>query len=481
MLLRKAAIIVLILLVLGTLGFGVWIHKSKNRLYSDPVAVRTSDLYRRAHASAASIPPIPTNIYSVIQVDRSDTSRVVVAYPETSFGHTETNFGTLHDVKADSSQVAKIGDGAVRLAYLGFAAAQPLTNFDWGLRVPAAYYTPDAKPLPPDRTNAPGVIPPYERELHFEGLFPSAQFVFATTNLGPVKTLQFSAFDARTHVRLEGGYSSSGLSNGFFFNSSIQLWHQTPVELLLMLAVGPIQSYTFPATEGTEIAYPGGQIRLLLKNEDDLGGWNSRHDGRSNVITFQIRPTHATVPPRKSCSFLFHSWPRAYSTPIEFEFLDAAGKILPGMRSSTSGSLMLAVAEATLDDVKEIRVKHYPNVYRISYIIPEIPGLPEQNRSIQNLFDVHIPYMYFRYEFEFQSVIGKLAQMDQRHLALKLPNNFFPMYRTNTTPRALLFELESLLANPELQIEADPQKNEIRTRLHPVRAAIEVIKKKLGI
>jgi hypothetical protein len=142
---------------------------------------------------------------------------------------------------------------------------------------------------------------------------------------------------------------------------------------------------------------------------------------------------------------------------------------------------MVAVAEATLDQVKEVRLKHYPNLYRITYTIPELPGLPEQNRNIQNLFDVHIPYMHYRYEYAFQHHIGNLLQMDQRHFALNYPNAYFPTTRTNTTPRALFLEMESLLANPELQLVADPQKNEIRTRLHPVRAALEAIKKKLGL
>jgi hypothetical protein len=71
--------------------------------------------------------------------------------------------------------------------------------------------------------------------------------------------------------------------------------------------------------------------------------------------------------------------------------------------------------------------------------------------------------------------------MEQRHFALTFPNGYFPSVRTNTTPRELFLEMESLLANKDAQLVADPQKNEIRERKNPLLEALEKFQKTVGI
>lgn len=167
--------------------------------------------------------------------------------------------------------------------------------------------------------------------------------------------------------------------------------------------------------------------------------------------------------------------------PIDFEFIDANGKTIAGLGAGSLGNFMMARAEADSEQIKEVRVKYYPNKHRLIYTIPELPGLPDQNRNIQNLFDVHIPYTYFRYEWDLQQALGKLLQMEQQHFSLTFPNGYFPTFRTNTTPRELFLEMESLLSKQDQQLVADPVKNEIRIRKHPLWSAIDEVKKKLGM
>jgi hypothetical protein len=480
MLLRKAALILGVILAVAAIGLAVWFWNTQNRLYSSPIAPRTNDAYAQCFAPPARLPPVPTNLYSSFQIDR-DTNRIVVSSPVDRLGSDEKQFVPLTFVHADDSHTAHFSNSSVRLAYIGSASAQPRTNFEWGLQVPAAYYTPDAKPITSAASNElKKILPAYQHNLSFDGSYPASQFVFISSNIASLKTLGFAAYDARTHYGLTSGYSSSAYSNGFYFANALRMWHQAPVMIVATIATGPVHYYPLSTTEGTELDYPHGHIRLLIKTEDDLGSWSSTHDGRSNIVSFKLQP-HPYLQNRKTCSFVFHSWPQGNSAPIDFEFLNAAGKKLNSYRSGSSGHLLTSSIEGSLDDVKEIRLAHYPNVYRLVFTIPELPGLPEQNRNIENLFDVHIPYMYFRYEYDFQYQAGHLLQMNQQHFALTFPNGYFPTFRTNITPREMFLEMEKLLANPNLHLVADPEKNEVAAKPHPIAAAIEAIKTKLKL
>lgn len=478
MLFRKAAIVFTVILVLATVGLAVWFWKTQNRLYSSPTVPRTNETYRRAHAAATNLPPVPTNLYASFSIDRT-TNQIVVTMSESSLLRTEMDYAPLTIHQADSSQTIHIGDGSVKLAYIGVAQAQPVTNFDHGIQVPAEYFTPAGTPVA--EISELEFMPRYMRTLSFDGSFPASQFVFVYSNISKLKTLKFQTFDARTHTQLGSGYSSSTFTNGFYYGTTLQLWHQTPIELVTTVATGPVETFTIPATEGAELKYPEGQLRLLLISSEDLGGWSSRSDGRTNTMTFNLGRRTGYWANRKTTSFLFHSWPQGWAIPVDFEFLDADGRTIRSLGAGSSANLLIARAEAEMEQIKEVRVKYYANKHRLIYTIPELPGLPEENRNIKNLFDVHIPYTYLRYEYDFQYGIGKLLQMEQQHFSLTFPNGYFPTMRTNTTPRALFLEMESLLSTPDQQLVADPVKNEIRIRKHPLWSAIDAVKKKLGM
>ncbi len=480
MLLRKAALILGVLLAVAAVGLAVWFWNTQNRLYSNPAALRKSAHYDRVFSDPTNAPPLPTNLYASFQIDRQ-TNQIVIFSPAIPHEIAEKAYEPFSIVHADSSHSAAVSNGAIRLAYIGIGSAQPRTNFEWGLQVPAAYYSPDAKPLTPAASNELNrIVPKYQRTLSFNGSYPESQFIFISSNVPAIKTISFTAFDARTRYSLSSGYSSSTYSNGFYFANDLRIWHQTPIQLVTTLATGPTNHYPIAVSEGAEVSYPGGHIRLMLMaDNEDLGSWSSSHDGRSNVVTIGLRRGHGWPLNRKSCSFIFHAWPRSGSAPIDFQFFDASGKLLNGYRKGSAGHLLTTAVEAKLADVKQIRLVHYPNQYRLIFTIPELPGLPEQNRNIQNLFDVHIPYMYFRYEHTFQDEIGHLLQMNQQHFALNFPNGYFPSIRTNTTPRELFLEMENLL--PNLRLVVDPEKNQISDEPHPIAAAIQAIKTKLGL
>src|SRR5688500_5469591 len=136
MLFRKAAIVFTVILVLATIGLAVWFWKAQNRLYSSPTAPRTNQTYVRAHAPATGLPPTPTNLYASLTIDRT-TNQILLSVSEAWESRTEADYAPLTFHTADAMQKIRIGDGSVKLAYIGVAQAQPVTNFDHGLQVPA--------------------------------------------------------------------------------------------------------------------------------------------------------------------------------------------------------------------------------------------------------------------------------------------------------------------------------------------------------
>lgn len=480
MLFRKAAVIVTMILVLGVLGMGVWFWKVHNRLYSSPTAVRTNEVYLRAHAVPTNAPPPPTNLYSTIAIDRSASNRIELSIPEktSAWNSGDLDYVPMETVRADVNGVARVGEGFFSLAAVGTAIAEKLTNLGDGLHIPARYFSAAGKALESPHSI---ILPEYERKLYSDAKGPAAQFVFVSSNITELKSLRFQVFDAQTRFSLISGHSMGGLTNGFYYGTTMQLWHQTPIEIITTVATGPIERYTMPPVEGAEAEFPGGQARLLLINEGNLSNWSSRHDGRTNLVTYRLGDPSWPRPPRAQVSLLFHVWPTAYGAPIEVEVMGKDGKKLAGGNSGTSRNLMKVTVDGVLEDIKEVRLKYFTRKYRVIFTIPELPGLPEENRGVKNLFDVSIPYMNLRYEYDFQYGIGKLLQMEQRHFALTFPNGYFPSVRTNTTPRELFLEMESLLANKDAQLVADPQKNEIRERKNPLLEALEKFQKMVGI
>src|SRR5688572_12370966 len=131
MLFRRAAQIVTIVLVLAAVGLGVWFWKTQNRLYSSPAAIRTNELYLKAHSPAEKLPEFPTNFFTSIDVERA-TNRIVVAVAERlGVRSPEGDYEPLSIHQADTNYAIRLGEGEVRLAYVGVAQARPMTNFDY--------------------------------------------------------------------------------------------------------------------------------------------------------------------------------------------------------------------------------------------------------------------------------------------------------------------------------------------------------------
>ena len=461
----------MIVFVVG-LGIAFWIHRRGNTFYSDPNLGRTNAVYDALFVSPASAPDIPTNssIFGAISVETNGT-HIEISMPQNIGGKAPLLPFSLH--RAKESGEASVGEGTIRLAYLLAGWAAPLTNFDYSVRVPAKIYDAQARPMSWETVK----LDRWDRELQARGDFPSAKYFFQVTNVPEFKLLRFQTFDARTRMSLNSGTASSYTKEAFWVEADVRLWHQTPIELVSTVAVGPSQTFETKPEVGNELRFPGGALKLIYVVPERINGWGSSSNGKTNTATLNLN-ADAVVGYTNESSFVFYVWPTTTDLPIDLELLDENGKKLDGAGGGTSDQIIISSAFVKPEKVKAIRVKYYPKIHRIIWTIPELPGLPEENRNLQNLFDARIPFMRFQYEWNYQENLKQLVAMDMDHFPLQYPNGYFPLIRTNFTPRNLLKEIEAKLPNQQLAV--DNKKNRIEARRPPWEILIEKVKKMVG-
>ena len=60
---------------------------------------------------------------------------------------------------------------------------------------------------------------------------------------------------------------------------------------------------------------------------------------------------------------------------------------------AVQGNSSLGFIRGKKSEFGEIQIKYYPHIKKLVFRLPELPGLPERNRNLQNLFDAFIPFL----------------------------------------------------------------------------------------
>jgi hypothetical protein len=468
--LRRVAIIAgcsLLLLVAATFWF--WKTHVADP-YSSPTAIRTNDAYLRAYAPATNLPPFTDDAFLSVSRGTVAAGEVTVAYatasvtnPSGNSEYPDVDYGSMTVHSADATNAVRIGDGAVRLAYIAVATEPPPAGHkSFGMRVPAKYYTASLNPIPLEEPLRRWLSDPHL----IVGRLPGARFIFACSNLAGFIPMRFQAFDARTHYPISSSHYLSASSNRFTFNAALCLWHQTPVEVVGTLAVGPADTYSMKPIEGTQLRFPGGAIKLLAIAQGEFELVSSTPSTTNKTESYHVNPRRLREPFPPEFSVMFDCWPRAYNAPIEFEFYDHSGRRMQANMLDRSERISIGLVVGSPEQLKEIRLKHYPNLHRLVVTLPELPGLPESNRNLTNLFDLHIPHLNVQAPQDLPRELGKLLQMDVKYIAFgshAYTNRSFQNQRTNTTARGLFTEISSYRQSKYDQLVVDSEKNEIRT------------------
>jgi hypothetical protein len=124
---------------------------------------------------------------------------------------------------------------------------------------------------------------------------------------------------------------------------------------------------------------------------------------------------------------------------VDFEFLDSEGSILNGSGSATFGYIRYGHTNTPSERVARIRAKCAAHVRRVVIHLPGLPGLPEGNRNVTNLFDVRIPFVRFKDADEIRSFLGEVLQMETSVIgsrpARATPRVIFPAEFTDASIR----------------------------------------------
>ena len=163
---------------------------------------------------------------------------------------------------------------------------------------------------------------------------------------------------------------------------------------------------------------------------------------------------------------LFACLPKGITMPATFELLDKNGNKVPsGAYGSTTEYIhTVTLKDHQFEDIANIQVTYRTNRYRFVIHLPYIPGLPEKNNNIDNLFDVYLPYVKLEDEARLKMLLFKTLQLNTlTSNGFKPSNNNtnikYPIVFTDTTLRDIAkkyankSKLNADIENDTLKIE----------------------------
>ena len=238
---------------------------------------------------------------------------------------------------------------------------------------------------------------------------PAVQFVFQHQGIEDLMFHGIKIFDSRTRKSLANGYSSGGNQGSYRFNTDISIWHRTPIDIVMDVSYGPIKTFEFAPRAGQGFEEGSFKCRLISVFESvEPGRHNS--SSRVNIMTHKF----PKAPPDKAgLTFFFVCRPTANQMPVTFEFLDKDGNKVSTHGSSTTGYAHSIALKQPLEKITLIRAHYRTRRYRIVIHLPYIPGLPEENNTIDNLFDVHIPYIRLHDPGQVDEFVRQTLQLGQ--------------------------------------------------------------------
>jgi hypothetical protein len=102
---------------------------------------------------------------------------------------------------------------------------------------------------------------------------------------------------------------------------------------------------------------------------------------------------------------------------------------------SSGGIVVRDVNASDFEDIS-VRLTVYHELTDVIVPLEELPGLPEENRGVTDLFDVRVPYYQFEYNHDQLQMLGKALQMDiqpKPWITPTTPMNYYPVEYQDTT------------------------------------------------
>ncbi len=315
-----------------------------------------------------------------------------------------------------------IGDGRLEFSYIGIAYldANQMLDDDVAYR----FYDARFERIGETRVRELGNRSIFENGSDFRYLlFPIVRFAFESRNIKDIMFHGIKIFDARTHKLLSRGHSRSKGENRSWFTGRIPIWHRAPIDVVMDVSYGPTKIFEFAPRGGEGFEEGIFKCHLIGVFEGvDMYTYDTSKLP-DDMVTRQLFKTQGD---RAGLCFFFFCWPLAHQMQVTFEFLDTDGNILNGRNcSSTSGNIHTLSLRQPLERVALIRARYRTMRKRIVLQLPYIPGLPEENDAIDNLFDVRIPYVRLRNAKQAEHFLMRTLQLRRSRSTGPIPPSSF--------------------------------------------------------
>jgi hypothetical protein len=380
------ALAVVCLLLAGILMYAIF-STSRGKWHCSASRPRPSGIKAWETATGPAQPPDePNEDFFADFTISSNNEKFIVEFPTS---HPPENPFAYEIRKMTPGEPLNIGGGTITLCALGTA----YLDANQTMEDDAAYrfYDADLQSMTKEQVEKLGVYELAEPARHFRYRpYPSAKFGFRHEEIEDLMFQGIRVFDATTKKELTGGYSSGGRPGAYhWFTTGIPLWHRAPVDIVIEVSYGPSKIFEFTPRAGEGFGEDNFECRLVSVFEG-ADTYSSSSSSRDRTMIHEFRKAQ---PDKAGLRFVFACYPSAMKMPVTFDFLDADGNLLRGRGSSTSGFVHHRAIQQPPEKVASIRACYRTQRQRILIRLPYIPGLPEQNKNIDDLFDVYIPYV----------------------------------------------------------------------------------------
>ena len=401
----------LVVCLLVTVSVVRKISSQKPNFYSDPDRVVGGDFYDRVTNPDLNSPTKYDGVLDSITVQTNESSITLTMPSYRVWADFNSNPRiAFHQIDLSESYESESGRIWIEKIAVAYGTFPPDKLNEFSVRFPAKHFDRNLVELTPEEVLE---AEPEEsdRSLDFQGRYPAVQFLLRGELQEEAKLLGFHAFNTFSRVSIANGYSVNGkLEENCRVKMELQQWHNAPVEFVADIALGPVEVFEFTADQGARFQYPEGEIKLIAKTKN-MDQRSTTENGTTTTVKFQSA-RHGNA--GNTATMIFASLPKAQTIPVVFEFLDANGRVLQERGEEASGIFLEKSVLGKASDVKTVRLKYYPNRKRLIFKLPGVPGLPAENQHLENLFDVHIPFLAVREIWEYQTLIWKLTHLSPK-------------------------------------------------------------------
>ncbi|MCE5230227.1 hypothetical protein LLG95_11590 [bacterium] len=419
--------IVSILILTAMLFAWAWFNSSRR----EPVGQRSGwrqKEWDEAHAQPVAAVPFNPGVMKTINVVTSPT-KIVINFNAPQDAPPNSYEYQMHRMRPDEE--LEIDGVRLKLNTIDVEVRDATTHLNT-----RSTYTPAMRLV----SVATSTLPRY----YFEYAFPTLRLDFSVTkslSTPDVKLVKMIFFDAETHQAIgSGGRSRLGRKSNLRARGPCALLCKRPVEVMLEIASGPVETFTFPAKQGAGFTSDSLSMyvaAVLPSSSSSQSAWTDYQGYNSQIKKSHYEYSSFTGKDRE---LVLHVWPQYQFWAVDFEGVDANGKTVRGGDKGAMNGLCKLQFGGT-GPIETIKVTRQARRHRIFMELPQIPGI--DTPPPRNLLDVKIPYVYFTQAYEMENFLRAALQLSvwsssgNPKPANAIKASDFPMEFKNTTVREI--------------------------------------------